>query len=257
MRAAVASGKLSDEWPKNTIWLGGRWSQSNDRWQWDDGSEATGLGWAEGQPSAPRDDHESEPWLCFVITGEVHDSPPPFTFGIMCEEGDYSERAAEGEAFGIAGARRLLDTGAPPVMAAAGRSQFATDPAQRMAWVHAAPGLSCDQACTAAAPAGAGGRCVDGAWPGSASEFQEAVLRRPAAHAEACKVLEAGGNNYDPSSIADPVVRRCCWRGSSVVLVRAGSPTGRCGAIPPPQRRRFCPCSWDVGEGAGDKLVFS
>jgi len=90
LEAAVASarvrGHLSDEWPKNTVWLGGHWNRGLNRWMWDDGSHAEGLNWAEGQPSAS-EDQDHEPFLCMTLDGRVHDSEPDFDFGIVCERG--------------------------------------------------------------------------------------------------------------------------------------------------------------------------
>mmetsp|Transcript_97778 Transcript_97778/g.262731 ORF Transcript_97778/g.262731 Transcript_97778/m.262731 type:complete len:137 (-) Transcript_97778:122-532(-) len=90
-KAAVLAGKLSEQWPKNTIWLGAAWSNAAARWQWDDSSAAVGLPWAPEQPSDW--DHQQEPWLCMVLDGVVHDSDSAYSFGIMCEDSDDSDDA--------------------------------------------------------------------------------------------------------------------------------------------------------------------
>lgn len=93
--AAEANGKLSKAWPKNTIWLGGIWNMSGERWEWQDGVPISSFDWAPGQPSAA--DHQlDEPWLCMVLDGAMHDAEagPNNRFGIMCELKDVLPEAA-------------------------------------------------------------------------------------------------------------------------------------------------------------------
>jgi len=95
VRRAIEAGDMAGAWPRNTIWLGGRWS--GDRWEWDDGEEASRLDWAESQPSGTADQQE-EPYLCLVADGRVHDSSagsPLYKFGVMCQE-SAGEEASEG-----------------------------------------------------------------------------------------------------------------------------------------------------------------
>lgn len=81
---AIQAGYMSRIWPKDTLWLGASWSSSRHRWEWDDGTPASEIRWAQGQPSsAPH--QELEPYLCLLSTGEFHDSDPPYAFGVMCE----------------------------------------------------------------------------------------------------------------------------------------------------------------------------
>jgi len=81
---AVKDGRMSRYWPNNTIWIGGHWSSANGDWEWDDGTPITLLNWAPGQPSASQA-QDREPWLCMVSDGHVHDSDPPYSFGVVCE----------------------------------------------------------------------------------------------------------------------------------------------------------------------------
>ncbi|CAK0809176.1 unnamed protein product [Prorocentrum cordatum] len=71
--AAQADGKLSHTWPRNTIWLGGEWNASSERWEWSGGAPVDHFNWAADQPSS-KGHQESEPWLCMVLSGETHDS---------------------------------------------------------------------------------------------------------------------------------------------------------------------------------------
>lgn len=83
--AAQAAGKMSRKWPKNTIWLGAYWDGKTKQWGWNDGTLITEFNWASGQPSASA--HQAtEPWLCMVLNGQMHDSDPPWKFGIFCED---------------------------------------------------------------------------------------------------------------------------------------------------------------------------
>jgi len=83
--AAQAAGKMSRKWPKNTIWLGAYWDGKTKQWGWNDGTPIIEFNWASGQPSASA--HQAtEPWLCMVLNGQMHDSDPPWKFGIFCED---------------------------------------------------------------------------------------------------------------------------------------------------------------------------
>jgi len=87
---------MSRQWPKDTIWLGGRWT-SLSRWEWDDGTPAHELSWAPGQPSG-QGSQEREPWLCMLANGKVHDSDagtPPYSFGVMCENKQTTEQTSQ------------------------------------------------------------------------------------------------------------------------------------------------------------------
>jgi hypothetical protein len=86
VRRAIEAGDMSEAWPRNTIWLGGRWS--SDHWEWNDGETADRVDWAESQPSGT-DNQQEEPYLCLVADGKVHDSSagsPPYVFGVMCQD---------------------------------------------------------------------------------------------------------------------------------------------------------------------------
>mmetsp|Transcript_28006 Transcript_28006/g.65387 ORF Transcript_28006/g.65387 Transcript_28006/m.65387 type:complete len:1025 (-) Transcript_28006:246-3320(-) len=107
--AAQAAGKMSKRWPKNTIWLGGYWNGRKKTWEWNDGTAISEFNWADGQPSAA--EHQAtEPWLCMVLTGQMHDSDPPYRFGIFCEESEEEKRTAPPPALEqtIEGKRRSL-----------------------------------------------------------------------------------------------------------------------------------------------------
>jgi len=85
MHAAVEAGNMTENWPRNTIWLGGAWNIASGQWEWDDGAVASGLPWGPGQPSGS--DHQAqEPYMCMMVTsGNVDDSEPTYTFGVFCE----------------------------------------------------------------------------------------------------------------------------------------------------------------------------
>jgi len=132
--AAMASGNMSQTWPRNTIWLGGQWNSASRRWVWDDGRETTTINWAAGQPSAHAE-QDREPWLCMVADGHVHDSDADYLFGVICQE---EQRRG-----------LVLRKLAQPV------------------WVRAPPAASCLEACETR------GGCLEEAWawPRSAAEL--------------------------------------------------------------------------------------
>jgi len=93
VEAAMADGRLSTSWPRNMVWLGGRWSTERDRWEWYDGTVAEGLRWKKGQPSAPSGQQAEEPLLCARVAGgsiATLDSPlrQRIRFGVLCEDGE-------------------------------------------------------------------------------------------------------------------------------------------------------------------------
>jgi len=101
IRKAMSDGRMSRNWPNDTIWLGGRWTRFA-HWEWDDGTPAQELSWATGQPSG-QGSQEREPWLCMLSNGKVHDSSagtPPYAFGVMCEKKQTTERASESASSG-------------------------------------------------------------------------------------------------------------------------------------------------------------
>jgi len=89
LQDAFTAGRISGNWPKNTIWLGGHWSRRLGQWRWDDGIAITRVNWAQGQPSTPGE-QSREPYLCMQLHGEVHDTDLPHEFGVMCEDGEAS-----------------------------------------------------------------------------------------------------------------------------------------------------------------------
>merc|ERR1719277_2861962 len=77
---------MDESWPRNTIWLGARWSSHH--WVWNDGTDTEFLDWSQGQPSGSGR-QEEEPLICMVSDGKLHDSAagsPPYVFGVMCQE---------------------------------------------------------------------------------------------------------------------------------------------------------------------------
>lgn len=86
VKQAVKAGEMSETWPQDTIWLGGRWNARMHSWIWDDGSPIDiKLHWGPGQPTATSD-QTREPWLCMVNGKDIHDSDPPYSFGVFCQK---------------------------------------------------------------------------------------------------------------------------------------------------------------------------
>jgi len=86
----LADGRMTADWPNNTLWIGGHWSPSAASWVWDDGDPISRLDWAVGQPSS-REDHIRELWLCMLSNGLYYDSDPGipyYSFGVVCEAED-------------------------------------------------------------------------------------------------------------------------------------------------------------------------
>lgn len=204
--SALASGHMSKAWPNNTIWLGGHWNNVSSQWEWDDGSQVAGVNWAPGQPSA-RAHQWTEPWLCMVSEGVVHDSNPPYSFGVICEvQGGFLQR-------------KMLELDSDQ---------------SDVTWVRGRSAASCDEAC-----ADHGG-CSEAAeaWPSNRERF-EAVLARGAF--PAC-LLSEGGRPYDPSATE----LSCTWRGAEPAAGRcaARGPPGTERFCPCRGRRMALPPIW-------------
>uniref|UniRef100_A0A7S4QF13 C-type lectin domain-containing protein n=1 Tax=Alexandrium monilatum TaxID=311494 RepID=A0A7S4QF13_9DINO len=84
MSVAQGEGYMSTTWPENTIWLGGHWSSTAGRWRWDDGSSVETDNWAPDEPSSGEEQNR-EPWLCMLLTGQLCDNTPEYSFGVFCE----------------------------------------------------------------------------------------------------------------------------------------------------------------------------
>jgi len=98
-------------------------------------------------------------------------------------------------------------------------------------WTLGTGGESCDQVCH-----GAGGTCVDSAWPMSKEQFGDIA----ASLGYECRDLGSGGAAYDPSASDFS----CGWQG---YVARPRVQLTRCSATPPMFAIRFCPCMQGPG----------
>merc|ERR1712113_1270688 len=109
-----------------------------------------------------------------VSDGHVHDSDPPYSFGVMCQQ----------EKDGMV-VRSMLDISPPE--------------SSQVTWIRGQETESCDDVCS-----GHGG-CNEQAWPQSAREFMDIVLGD---NIHDCNVEESG-RNYNPSITS----KVCAWQG--------------------------------------------
>jgi len=84
VKASVRIGNMSENWPRNTVWIAGQWNVASGQWEWDDGSVASTVPWGPGQPSAHQM-QEMEPYMCMLTDGHAHDADDSFTFAVFCE----------------------------------------------------------------------------------------------------------------------------------------------------------------------------
>jgi len=83
--AMQAAGKLTDEWPKDTIWLGGHYNPDRHAWMWNDGTVMPQSAWRGEKPSAADANQMTEPWLCMTLSGKMQDTDPPYQYGLVCK----------------------------------------------------------------------------------------------------------------------------------------------------------------------------
>lgn len=162
IQRAIAAGDMEDSWPRNAVWLAGRWNTSSEKWEWDDSTDIPELA---GQKAAKLDS-AGKPWLCVSADGQAR-AWDGGKLGVLCELG------------GTEGKPRARE--------------LALQPRSDVAWVRAPPATDCDEAC-----AGAGMSCAEGQWPGTADEFERVVL--PGAGSPPCATIQSGGHRYDPSA---------------------------------------------------------
>ncbi|CAK0881496.1 unnamed protein product, partial [Prorocentrum cordatum] len=43
VKRAIAAGDMEDGWPRNAVWLAGRWNTSSEKWEWDDSTDIPEL----------------------------------------------------------------------------------------------------------------------------------------------------------------------------------------------------------------------
>lgn len=83
--AMQAAGKLSDQWPKDTIWLGGHYNPTDSTWMWKDNTQMQDSSWGDDRPSAAGKNQMTKPWLCMTLDGHMQDTDPPYQFGVLCK----------------------------------------------------------------------------------------------------------------------------------------------------------------------------
>lgn len=163
IRRAIAAGEMGESWPRNAVWLAGRWNSSAKKWEWDDSTDIPEL---VGQKAATLDSSAGRPWLCVSADGQAR-AWDGGKLGVLCQLGDPEGKTRTRE--------------------------LALPPKSDVAWVRAPPATDCDEAC-----AGAGMACAEGRWPGSADELARVVV--PGAGAPPCATIQSGGHRYDPSA---------------------------------------------------------